>query len=156
MLVQTNLALFLCLMSEKCDIAQNLYFYIEMFTVPKKEIYVVSAREKAKLASNEPVDLTDATFAEAVQKCPLVVVDCWAPWCGPCRMVAPIIEEMARDYAGRIQFGKLNVDENRRIAMQYQIMSTPMLLVFKNGKLVDQTIGVMPREKLEPKVTHHL
>jgi len=85
---------------EKCDIAQNLYFCVEMFTVPKKEIYVVSAREKVKLASNEPVDLTDATFAEAVQNHPLVVVDCWAPWCGPCRMVAPIIEEMARDYAG--------------------------------------------------------
>ena len=106
-------------------------------------------------ALNKPVNVTDATFKEMINQ-PLVVVDCWAPWCAPCHMVAPIIEEMARDYAGRILFGKLNVDENREVAMQYQIMSIPTLLVFKNGKIVDRIIGAMPRQMLEPKITRHL
>lgn len=115
-----------------------------------------SSREKGKSASNKPVDLTDATFTEAVQNHPLVVVDCWAPWCHPCLYVSPIVDEIARDYAGRIFFGKLNVDENKKVAMQYGIMSIPTLLVFKNGRLVDQIIGAMPRQMLEPRITRHL
>jgi len=114
-----------------------------------------SVKEK-KSALNKPVEVTDATFMETIQNHPLVVVDCWAPWCGPCHMVAPIIEEMAQDYAGRILFGKLNVDENREVATQYGIMSIPTLLVFKNGKHVDRIIGAMPRKMLEPKITRHL
>ncbi len=113
-------------------------------------------KKEKKSAPDKPVEVTDATFAEVIQDHPLVVVDCWAPWCGPCYMVAPIVEEMARDYAGRILFGKLNVDENRRVAMRYQIMSIPTLLVFKNGKLVDHVIGAMPRQMLEPKITRYL
>jgi thioredoxin 1 len=113
-------------------------------------------REKGKSALNKPVDLTDATFTEAVQNHSLVVVDCWAPWCHPCIYVSPIIEEMARDYAGRIFFGKLNVDENREVATQYGIMSIPTLLVFKDRKLADRIVGAMPRQMLEPKITHYL
>jgi thioredoxin 1 len=105
---------------------------------------------------NKPVELTDASFTGAVQNHSLVVVDCWAPWCGPCRYVSPIIEEIARDYAGKIFFGKLNVDENRMVATQYNIMSIPTLLVFKNGRLVDQIVGAMPRGMLEPKITRYL
>jgi len=112
--------------------------------------------KKKKSAANKPVEVTDATFKEMIQNHPLVVVDCWAQWCGPCHMVAPVVEEMARDYAGKIFFGKLNVDENREVAMQYQIMSIPTLLVFKNGKLMDRIVGAMPREMLEPKITRHL
>jgi thioredoxin 1 len=107
-------------------------------------------------ALNKPVELTDAIFKETVQSNSLVVVDCWAPWCAPCHIVSPVVEEMARDYAGKIMFGKLNVDENRRVAMQYQIMSIPTLLLFKNGKLVDRIIGAMPRRMLEPRITRHL
>ena len=112
--------------------------------------------KKKKLNSNKPVEVTDATFKEITHEHPLVVVDCWASWCPPCRMVAPIIEEMARDYAGRILFGKLNVDENQEVAMQYHIMSIPTLLVFKNGKLMDRIVGAMPRQMLEPKITRYL
>jgi len=113
--------------------------------------------EKKKMpASNEPIEVSDATFEDMIQNHPLMVVDCWASWCGPCRMVAPLIEEMARDYAGKIVFGKLNVDENRKVATQYQIMSIPTLLVFKNGKLIDRIVGAMPRQVLEPKITKHL
>jgi len=75
-------------------------------------------RKEGEPTSNKPVEVTDTTFAETIRKHPLVVIDCWAPWCAPCHMVAPIVEEMARDYAGKILFGKLNVDENQRIAMQ--------------------------------------
>jgi thioredoxin 1 len=115
-----------------------------------------AAPEKRGTAFNKPVEMTDATFKEMILNHPLVVVDCWAPWCGPCRMVAPVIEELARDYAGKILFGKLNVDENREVSTQYDIMSIPTLLVFKNGKLVDTIIGAMPRQTLEQKITRRL
>ena len=107
-------------------------------------------------APGKPLDLTDATFKKFTEDNSLVVVDCWAPWCGPCRFVSPVVEELARDYAGRIVFGKLNVDQNNRVATQYGIMSIPTLLVFKNGKLLDQIVGAMPRQRLEPRITRHL
>ena len=115
-----------------------------------------SETKEKKLASNKRIELTDAKFREMIQNHPLVVVDCWAPWCAPCRMVAPILEELAREYAGRISFGKLNVDENQSVALEHQIMSIPTLLVFKNGKLVDRIIGAIPKKILEPKITQHL
>ncbi len=115
-----------------------------------------SETKEKKSASNKPIELTDAKFREMIQNHPLVVVDCWAPWCAPCRMVAPILEELAREYAGRISFGKLNVDENQSVALEHQIMSIPTLLVFKNGKLVDRIIGAIPKKILEPKITQHL
>jgi len=113
-------------------------------------------KSEEKSVFDKPVKVTDATLMEVVQKNSLVAVDCWAPWCGPCHMVAPVVEELARDYAGKMLFGKLNVDENRRTAIQYQIMSIPTMLVFKNGKLVDRIIGAMPRQMLEPKITRYL
>ena len=116
----------------------------------------VETEKKKKSALNKPIEVSDATFKESIQDHSLVVVDCWAPWCAPCRMVAPVIEEMARDYAGKVLFGKLNVDENRKVATQYQILSIPTLLVFKNGKLIDRIVGAMPRQMLEPKITRHL
>lgn len=116
----------------------------------------ISLQERKKPVFNRPVEVTDATLTEVVSNNSLVVVDCWAPWCGPCYMVAPVVEELARDYAGKILFGKLNVDENRRTAMQHQIMSIPTMLVFKNGKLVDRIIGAMPKQMLEPKITRYL
>jgi len=112
--------------------------------------------EKEEKVLNKPIEVTDATFEGTVQNHPLVVVDCWATWCGPCHMVAPIIEELARDYAGKVLFGKLNVDKNPATAMQYQIMSIPTLLVFKHGKLVDKIIGASPRQILEMKITRYL
>jgi thioredoxin 1 len=121
-----------------------------------REMMKSVAPEKQGTSLKEPVEMTDALFGEMVQNNSLVVVDCWAPWCGPCHMVAPVIEELARDYAGKILFGKLNVDENQEVSMQYQIMGIPTLLVFKNGKLVDRIVGAMPRQMLEPKITCYL
>ena len=116
----------------------------------------ISGRKESLSAVDKPVDLTDSTFRRFIQEHPFVVVDCWAPWCGPCRWVSPIVEELARDYAGRIAFGKVNVDHNPRVAMEYGIMSIPTLLVFKNGKLVDRIVGAMPRAMLEKMITRHL
>lgn len=103
-----------------------------------------------------PIKLADADLDRAVERFPLVVVDCWAPWCGPCRMVAPVIAELAKDYPGQIVFAKLNVDENQKTATKYGIMSIPALLVFQKGKLVDQIIGAQPRQMLEPQITKYL
>ena len=119
----------------------------------------ISDRTEEKLpsqASDKPVDLTDATFTKFVDDSSLSVIDCWAPWCGPCHMVSPIIEELAREYAGKISFGKLNMDNNQGVAAQYGIRSIPTLLVFKHGKLVDQIIGAIPRRMLEPRIISHL
>ncbi len=111
--------------------------------------------EPAK-ATGAVLELTDATFDAAVEANPLLVVDCWAAWCGPCRMVAPVIEELATEYAGRIAFAKLDVDRNRGIASRYRVQSIPTILVFKNGRLVDQKLGAMPRAMLEPAIARHL
>ena len=121
-----------------------------------REMMKSVAPEKQGTSLKEPVEMTDALFGEMVQNNSLVVVDCWAPWCGPCHMVAPVIEELARDYAGKILFGKLNVDKNQEVSMRYQIMGIPTLLVFKNGKLVDRIVGAIPRQMLEPKITCYL
>jgi len=102
------------------------------------------------------LELTEGNFDEVITSYPLLVVDCWAPWCAPCRMVAPVIEELAKDYRGKITFAKLNVDDNQSVAMRFQIMSIPTLLIFKNGVLVDQKLGAMPRPMLEPELTKHI
>jgi len=116
----------------------------------------VETEEKKESTLNKPIEVTDGIFKETIQNHSLVVVDCWAPWCAPCHIVSPIIEELARDYAGKILFGKLNVDENRAVATQYQIMGIPTLLVFKDGKLADRIVGAMPRQVLERKITGYL
>ena len=130
----------------------------ELERIRKKKIaeMLKKTEEKEKPIINEPTRITDATFGDTIKGNQMVVVDCWAPWCAPCRMVSPVIEELAREYAGKILFGKLNVDENRNVAMQYQLMSIPTMLVFKNGELVDRIVGAMPKKILEPKITRHL
>jgi len=106
---------------------------------------------------NQPVHLSDATFDQMVMhaKTP-VLVDFWAQWCGPCHMIAPTVEQMARDFSGKLLVGKLNVDENPRIASRYGIMSIPTLLVFRNGRVVDQIVGALPAPALRQRVMQHL
>ena len=100
-----------------------------------------------------PINMTDADIDGNIGKYQTVVVDCWAPWCGPCRMVGPIVEDLAREMKGKIVFGKLNVDENQATSTKYGIMSIPTLLVFKNGELVDRIVGAMPKDSLKAKLT---
>ncbi|MCD6469032.1 MAG: thioredoxin [Thermoplasmata archaeon] len=105
---------------------------------------------------DKPVHVTDKDLDAVVSKYNLVVVDCWAEWCAPCLMIAPAIEEMAKEMKGKVVFAKLNVDENQLTAMKYQIMSIPTLMVFKNGKLVDKIIGAMPKPMLKAKLSPYL
>ena len=98
----------------------------------------------------KPAEVTDATFEEEVLKSgEPVLVDFWAPWCGPCRMVAPLVEELAGEYDGKVKFVKLNTDDNMQIAARYGIRSIPTLLMFKGGELVDQIIGFRPKGDLK-------
>jgi thioredoxin 2 len=100
--------------------------------------------------SDQPVDVTDKSFHTDVLSSPEpVIVDCWAPWCGPCRMVAPVLEQLASEYRGRVKIAKLNVDENPRTASQYSIQSIPTMLFFKNGEFVNQLIGALPKREIE-------
>lgn len=124
----------------------------ELEKLKKEKMKDLTKKTETTKKSNEPITVTDATFKETLEKNPAVVIDCWAPWCGPCRMVSPIVDEMAHDNSGRITFGKLNVDENPDVTCNYNIMSIPTLLVFKDGKLVDRIVGAMPRPMLEERI----
>ncbi len=100
-----------------------------------------------------PVTVTDATFAREVLESDLpVLVDLWAPWCGPCHMIAPVVEKVARDYAGRLKVAKLNVDDNPQTAMRYQVQGIPTLLIFKGGRVIDRIVGAVPEPLLRGKV----
>ncbi len=107
---------------------------------------------KAEVGSGKPVTVTDATLPDILSRHNVVVLDCWAPWCQPCRMIAPVVEALARDYAGRAVFAKLNVDENQATAGQHKVMSIPTLLYFKDGRLSDRVTGALPRQTLESKL----
>lgn len=103
------------------------------------------------------LEITDSNFDEVVLKSDKpVLVDFWAEWCGPCRMVGPIVEELAKDYDGRAVIGKVNVDNNPNISAQFGIRNIPTLLVFKGGKVVDKQVGAVPRAVLEGKLKAQL
>lgn len=113
--------------------------------------------DRAPLSSSEragaPVTVSDTTFQREVLESSLpVLVDLWAPWCGPCHMIAPIVEKLARDYEGRLKVAKLNVDENPQTAMRYQVQSIPTLLLFKSGRVADRIVGAAPEPLLRGKV----
>lgn len=103
-----------------------------------------------------PVTLTDATFDRAVSGDLPVLVDFWAPWCGPCRMIAPAVEALAQEFAGRLVVGKLNVDENRQTSARYGVMSIPTLIVFRSGQAVEHIVGAVPAPVLRQKVLPHI
>jgi thioredoxin 1 len=99
------------------------------------------------------IEINDQNFESEVLKCEVpVIVDFWAPWCGPCRMITPLTEKLAEKYADKVKFCKLNVDENPNMARKYQVMSIPLLLFFKGGKQVDSVVGLVPESTLQPKV----
>ncbi len=107
-------------------------------------------RQRRKGEMSNPKEVTDAEFENEVLKSELpVLVDYWAPWCGPCRLVAPIVEELAEEYDGRVKFVKVNTDDNVGTAVAYGIRSIPTLLLFKDGQQIDQIIGFRPKRDLQ-------
>jgi thioredoxin 1 len=111
------------------------------------------AQPAPQAAPAKPIIVTDATFQRDVLESDLpVLVDLWAAWCAPCRMIAPVVEKMAKDYAGRMKVAKLNVDENPAVSMRYQVQSIPTLLVFRGGRIVERIVGAAPEPLLRGKV----
>lgn len=134
------------------NVAGWLAHFIEGKPQPK-----TTPRPSAQAASDgKPLILTDATFDQTINQPLPVLVDFWAPWCGPCRMVAPSVEKLAQEFAGRAVVGKLNVDENQMTAQRYRVMSIPTLIIFKNGQPVDQIVGVQPYPALQQRLAKTL
>jgi len=131
----------------------------ELERIRARKMQELMSRQNQATGKNmpdSPIQVTDSDFEGLIQKYPFIVVDCWAAWCGPCRTLAPVINELARDYVGRVVFGKLDVDENPRTAMNFGIMSVPTLLIIKKGKLVDQIVGAVPRDYIESRLRKHM
>jgi len=118
----------------------------------KEELIVGGKKKMSENMPDAPLTVTDADFDNTIGKYETIVVDCWAPWCGPCRMVGPVIDDLAKEMQGKIVFGKLNVDENPSISQRHNIMSIPTLLIFKKGKLVDQLVGAYPKDQLKQRL----
>jgi thioredoxin 1 len=132
-----------------------------------KELNDILARKKNELIAkvqqqqsdrniSSPLTLSDSNFAQAIEKYPRIVVDFWAPWCGPCRMVSPIITQLASELAGKVVFGKVNVDKCPRIASAFGIQSIPTIYIFKNGKVVDGFVGAASQSQIRSKIIAHM
>jgi thioredoxin 1 len=133
----------------------------EIQSIRERKLVEMMRRTRAQLQSAEkhdgrPILLSDATFSSEISKYPLMVVDFWAAWCGPCRMVAPIVEQLAKEYSGRVAFGELNVDENPLTSNEFQVQSIPTLLIFRDGQPVDGIIGAVPKYQIESKLKAQL
>lgn len=142
-----------CMMVEYGRLHEEKDIQLEKIRAEKKR-RLMSKSSKGNI--DTPIITTDKTFDEMIKKNPFAVIDCWAPWCGPCRMMSPMIDELAREYAGKIVFGKLNVDENPEIAKRYNIMGIPTLLIVKKGVVVDRIVGVAPKPLIENKLRNIL
>ena len=121
----------------------------------KKLQELINEKEQLKNIK-EPLALDDSTFSQTINKFPLTLVDFWAPWCGPCRMMSPIIDEIGKDYLGKLVVGKINVDENPLVAGQFGISSIPTLLLFKRGQAVNKIIGSVSKNKINEMIKTHL
>ena len=102
-----------------------------------------------------PITLTDYNFDQSIRKYSLLVVDFWAPWCGPCKLVSPVIDQLAFEFSGKAVFGKLNVDENPTVANIFGIQSIPTLIIFKDGEAVDGVMGALPKQQLISTISRH-
>ena len=121
----------------------------------KKLQQIVNEKELLKNIT-EPLNLDDSDFAETINKFPLLLVDFWAPWCGPCRMMSPIVDQVGKEYHGKLVVGKVNVDENPNISRQFGISSIPTLILFKRGQAVNNIIGSVSKSRIDEMVRMHL
>ncbi|MFQ5887859.1 MAG: thioredoxin, partial [Candidatus Hydrothermarchaeales archaeon] len=128
----------------------------ELDEIKKRRIKELMDRIDDRDRISAPITITDGKFGQVIKKYGLIVVDCWAPWCAPCRMLAPIIDELANDYAGKVVFGKLNTDENPNTSARFGIRGIPTLLIFKGGREVERIIGAVPKQMIESKLNTYL
>jgi thioredoxin 1 len=129
----------------------------ELDEIKRRKLAELSRKlEGKKDVLNAPITVTDSSFESIRKRYPLLVVDCWAEWCYPCRIIAPVIEELAREYRGKVVFGKLNVDKNPRTPAMFAVTGIPTLLIFKKGELVERMVGAVPREVIEAKLRRYL
>jgi len=129
----------------------------ELRRIRKKKVRELTRlREKKQEMSVKPVHVTDSNFNEIINKHSLALIDCWASWCTPCVVIAPIIEELAEEYAGKVLVGKLNIDENPRTAERFQVFSIPTLLTVKNGEEVDRIVGLVPKSYVKARLEKYL
>ncbi|HEV8292736.1 MAG TPA: thioredoxin [Tepidisphaeraceae bacterium] len=125
--------------------------------IQRGEAPVCGRCKRLLLGEAGPVEVTDATFATEVERSPVpVLVDMWAPWCGPCRMLAPTIDQVAAEMAGRIKVAKLNVDENPQTAGRFNISGIPAMLIFKDGREVDRIVGLAPKPQIAQRLQRFL
>ncbi len=117
---------------------------------------MMSEDEKSVDYPDSPITLTDSNFDEKIKEYPLVLVDFWAEWCGPCKMMEPIIEDLAQEYQGDVVFGKLNVDQNKGKSSEYQVSGIPTMILFKDGQVADKMVGAMNKQMLAQKLENHL
>jgi thioredoxin 1 len=120
------------------------------------ELQKIAATKLSMSNIRKPIILTDSNFTREVSKYPIVLIDFWAPWCGPCRIVSPIIEQLANEYAGTVVFGKLNIDENQMVATSFGIKSIPTMMILKDGRVVDVLVGALPKGQIQMKLKQHL
>jgi thioredoxin 1 len=144
-----------CMRIERRKLDMGEHGELDDIRARKKLELMEKMKKKEDAVGASPITLDDAHFNEAVLNYPLMLIDCWADWCGPCRMVAPVVDELARDYDDRLVVGKLNVDENQETAMRFGIMSIPTLLIMKNGEEVDRIVGAVPKQLIEEKLKKH-
>ena len=124
-----------------------------MKRIREKKLAQFKARKKM---NDGPIHVTDSDFDETIRKHPLALIDFWAAWCGPCRALAPTIEELSREYTGKVFIGKLDVDENPEKAECFQVFSIPTLLVMKNGQEVERIVGCVPKKHIEDILKKHM
>ena len=105
--------------------------------------------------STQPFHVTDANFEDTIKKNKVAFIDFWASWCGPCRALAPTIEELAKEYAGKVLVGKLDVDENPTTAEKFQVFSIPTMILFKDGKEAERLVGLCPKNRISDTLTKH-
>jgi thioredoxin 1 len=121
----------------------------ELEQIKQRKIQAMLNQADQKTSNNHPLTITDSNFNETIKTNPLIVVDFWAPWCGPCRMVGPVIEQLAAEYVGKVAFGKMNVDENQIVPSRFAVMSIPTIVVFHNGRAVERLVGAYPKAHIE-------
>jgi len=122
----------------------------------KKNDIEVNNKINNETAHNKPIVLTDYNFTESVKKHRVLIVDFWASWCGPCKMVSPVIDQLSAELAGKAVFGKINVDDNPRVSSAFGIQSIPTIIIFKNAQAIDRVIGAMTRTQLISKISPHI